>query len=50
MSIHEDIDNNLVFKVDSTEHTLWIFTNKLIGRYDGNSWKIFDHPDNKKYL
>ncbi|MDV5588763.1 hypothetical protein QM180_16620, partial [Acinetobacter nosocomialis] len=21
----------------------------LIGRYDGNSWKIFDHPDNKEY-
>ncbi|MFJ1520286.1 hypothetical protein ACG59Z_10425 [Acinetobacter sp. ABJ_C1_1] len=49
VNIHEEIDNNLVFKVDSTENTLWIFTNKLIGRYDGNFWKIFDHPDNKEY-
>ncbi|MFH3675771.1 hypothetical protein WAH59_21635, partial [Acinetobacter baumannii] len=25
VNIHDDIDNNLVFKVDSTENILWIF-------------------------
>lgn len=49
VNVHEEVDSNLVFKVDCTENILWIFTNKLVGRYDGVSWKIFDHPDNKEY-
>lgn len=50
VNIDSKVDNELIFKVESSENILWVFSNKYLCRMEGGSWELIENPDNNVLL
>lgn len=50
VNIREDLNSKGFIKVESIGNVLWVLTEKLIIKFNGNSWVFFENPDNNSLL